>query len=78
LEIVNNLQKIRTDNGLSRPQLAEQIGVSWETVKAYEVKGGLPSLKVALKIANVLKCSVEDVFSHTYNEETEDVEPVQE
>ena len=64
MEIVNKLQEKRVEEGLTRPQLAEKAGVSWETIKAYEVKGALPSLTVALKIAETLKCKVEDIFSY--------------
>lgn len=65
MSIVNKLQEKRVEKGLTRPQLAEKAGVSWETIKAYEVKGALPSLTVALKMADALECKVEDIFSHT-------------
>lgn len=52
----------RVEKKLSRPQLAEFAEVSWETIKAYEVKGATPSLTVALKIAKALDTTVEDLF----------------
>ena len=52
----------RVESRLSRPQLAEIAEVSWETIKAYEVKGASPSLHVALKIAKALDTTVEYLF----------------
>ena len=51
--------------GLSRPALAEKVGVSWETIKAYEVKGAFPSLKVAFKIAKELDVKIDDLYEIT-------------
>lgn len=58
----NQLQVIREQRSLSRPRLGELVGVSFETIKAYEVKGATPSLKVAVKIAEVLETTVENLF----------------
>lgn len=58
----SNIKSIRTNKGLSRPVLAEKVGVSWETIKAYEVKGAYPSLKVAFKIAQELGVKVDDLY----------------
>lgn len=61
-ESKNNLQEARTEKHLTRAQLAELVGVSWETIKAYEAKGATPSLQVALKIAHALDSTVEGLF----------------
>lgn len=60
----------RVEKKLSRPQLAEFAEVSWETIKAYEVKGATPSLTVALKIAKALDTTVEDLFGTLIEAET--------
>lgn len=60
----------RTEKGITRPQLAESVEVSWETIKAYEVKGASPSLQVALKIAKALDSTVEELFGTAIEEET--------
>jgi DNA-binding XRE family transcriptional regulator len=62
VELKTNIQKLRERKRYSRPQLAERSGVSWETIKAYEVKGAFPSIQVAFKIANALECKVDDLF----------------
>ena len=57
-----NLYNRRIEKKLSRPQLAAFAEVSWETIKAYEVKGATPSLQSALKIAKALDTTVESLF----------------
>ena len=61
----SNIKVYREMKGLSRPALAEKVGVSWETIKAYEVKGAFPSLKVAFKIAKELDVKIDDLFEIT-------------
>lgn len=61
----SNIKVYREMKGLSRPALAEKVGVSWETIKAYEVKGAFPSLKVAFKIAKELDVKIDDLYEIT-------------
>lgn len=61
----SNIKVYREMKGLSRPALAEKVGVSWETIKAYEVKGAFPSLKVAYKIAKELDVKIDDLYEIT-------------
>lgn len=61
----SNIKVYREMKGLSRPALAEKVGVSWETKKAYEVKGAFPSLKVAFKIAKELDVKIDDLYEIT-------------
>lgn len=72
MEIRNNLQARRKELGLSRPQLAQVLGVSWETIKAYESRGALPSLPKALLLAKIFDCTVEDIFELHLDEYEED------
>lgn len=62
IELTTKLQTLREEKRLSRPKLAELVGVSWETIKAYEVKGAYPSIHVAFKLAKVFDCSVDELF----------------
>lgn len=66
VEIESKLQEARMERGFTRPQLAEKAGVSWETIKSYEVKGATPSLPVALKIAHALDKTVDELFNLKY------------
>lgn len=62
----SNIKFYREKKGLTRPALADKVGVSWETIKAYEVKGAVPSLKVAFKIAHVLDVKVDELFEFNF------------
>jgi DNA-binding XRE family transcriptional regulator len=47
--------------GLSRKDLAERAGVSRRTVSSIEA-GGLPQMRIALKLAEALASNLEDLF----------------
>jgi putative transcriptional regulator len=70
----NTLQELRVKHGFSRPQLAKMIGVTWETIKAYEVKGVSPSLEKALKISGIFNTPVNEIFYVKVEPETENIE----
>ena len=61
----------RVEKKMTRPQLAVHAGVSWETIKAYEVKGATPSLVVAMRIAKGLDTTVEYLFGKLIETQTE-------
>lgn len=62
VNIRSHLKEYRVQAGLTRRQLGDMVGVSFETIKAYEDKGAVPSLRVAFKLAHILQCDVEDLF----------------
>ena len=59
----NHLKSIRTKNGLSQVELAKQAGMTRQAVSAIESNLYLPTTVVALRLASVLTCRVEDLFS---------------
>ncbi len=59
----NNLKEIRQKNNLSQEHLAELVQVSRQTIISNEKCHYFPSSILALKIATVLKESVENIFS---------------
>lgn len=61
-EIENNLARLRQSRGLSASQLAQQVGVSRQTIYAMEAGGYVPNTIVALRIARALEVGVEDLF----------------
>lgn len=63
----NNVRLLRTTSDLTQEQLADQLGVSRQTVIAIESNRYLPSLGLAFKIARVFGKRVEEVF--VYEEE---------
>ena len=61
--IDNHLAGLRVQRGLSAAQIAEQVGVSRQTIHALESGSYVPNTVVALRLARVLGVSVEQVFS---------------
>lgn len=59
----NRVEEIRTLKGLSRQQLAEAVGVHYQTIGYLERGEYSPSLNLALRIASVLGQDVESMFS---------------
>ena len=60
--IANSVEQLRTQAGLSRQDLADQVGVHYQTIGYIERGEYSPSLVLALRIAAVLGASLEDVF----------------
>lgn len=60
--VANRVEEMRSNIDLSRQELAEQVGVHYQTIGYIERGEYSPSLVLALRIASVLGASVEDVF----------------
>jgi putative transcriptional regulator len=60
--VTNRVETLRDSAGLTRQQLADRVGVHYQTIGYIERGEYSPSLVLALKIAHVLDRSVEDVF----------------
>src|SRR5215831_5220527 len=58
----NQLKAVRTKQGLSQGELATQAGMTRQAVSAIELNLYLPTTAVALRLAAVLGCRVEDLF----------------
>jgi DNA-binding XRE family transcriptional regulator len=61
--VVNQIEVRRTAAGLSRQQLADLVGVHYQTIGYIERGEYAPTLALALRFAQVLGCGVEDLFS---------------
>ncbi len=61
--VFSRLEEQRVARDLSRQQLADLVGVHYQTVGYLERGEYSPSLALALKIAAVLGLRVEDLFS---------------
>lgn len=59
----NHLKDIRVTQGLSQGELAAKSGITRQAVSAIESHLYLPTTAVALRLAAVLGCRVEDLFS---------------
>ena len=60
--VANRVEDMRSSIDLSRQELAEQVGVHYQTIGYIERGEYSPSLVLALRIASVLGASVEDIF----------------
>lgn len=56
------IKKLRIEHGLSRAQLAEQIGVEASAISNYESGIRTPRDSIKIRIASVLGASVGDIF----------------
>jgi putative transcriptional regulator len=61
--IYNRIAMLRVERGISRRQLAEALGVHYQTVGYLERGEYSPSLYLALRIAEYFEVSVEVIFS---------------
>ena len=60
--VVNRIEELRLAKGISRQQLADAVGVHYQTVGYIERGEYSPSLVLALQIAKVLSTPVEKIF----------------
>jgi len=61
--VFNCVEELRLQQGLSRQQLADAVGVHYQTIGYLERGEYSPSLLLALKIAEVLDAEVGEIFS---------------
>ena len=72
--IRNNIRKLRFNHDeMTQQALADEIGVTRQTVLAIEAGKYSPSLEVAFRMAAVFGVALEDVFR--YEPETDAAEP---
>lgn len=61
--IGNTLRRLRFDNGeMSQAELARIVGVTRQTIVALETGRYAPSLELAMRLATVFGCSVDELF----------------
>src|SRR5579863_4049933 len=58
----NNLGRLRQERGFTQQGLADRVGLARQSLNAIEVGRSVPSTDVALRLARLLGCKVEDVF----------------
>ena len=61
-QVFNTVEQARTKAGLTRQELADQVGVHYQTIGYIERDEYSPSLVLALKIAKALNKPVEKIF----------------
>ncbi|ANQ53755.1 MULTISPECIES: helix-turn-helix transcriptional regulator [Thermosipho] len=58
----NKIKFFRALNNITQEELAKKVGVSRQTINYIERGKYVPSVLLALKIARVFNCQVEEVF----------------
>ena len=61
--VFNRVEDLRIAKGMSRQQLADAVGVHYQTIGYLERGEYSPSLILALKIAKALDAEIPDIFS---------------
>lgn len=73
MPLYNRLKEYRAKLGVNQAQLGRQAGVSRQTISLIERGDYSPSVTLALKLAAIFACRVEDIFSYV-QEDGEDEE----
>jgi len=58
----NRVREIRQEKGLTQQSLADQVGVTRQTIIAIEKSKFAPSVKLALELAAALAAPLEEMF----------------
>ena len=58
----NRIKVARAGQNITQQQLAEAVGVSRQTINAIESGKFVPSTVLALKMARIFNCKVEEIF----------------
>jgi putative transcriptional regulator len=61
--VTNRVKELRLSRGWTQEQLAEEAGVSRQSINAIETGRYVPSLPLALRFARVFKCATDDIFA---------------
>ena len=56
------LRRLRSDRGITQVELAKKVEVTQAAISRYEDGSALPSLDVAIRIAEALHCSMDDLL----------------
>lgn len=56
------LRKLRSDKELTQAELARKTGVTQAAISRYEDGSALPSLDTAVRIAEALRCSLDELL----------------
>ena len=61
-QVVNLVEEFRNKAKLSRQDLADAVGVHYQTIGYIERGEYSPTLALGLRLAQALNCSIEDLF----------------
>ena len=61
--VYNRIEEVRNNLGLTRQELADKVGVHYQTIGYLEREEYSPSLVLALRISQALKTPISELFS---------------
>jgi len=61
-QIINHIKEYRKNFELTQEELAKKSGVSRQSINSIEQRRYIPSLPLALKFAQIFKCSTDTLF----------------
>ncbi|MCF0258764.1 MAG: helix-turn-helix transcriptional regulator [Erysipelotrichaceae bacterium] len=67
MPLYNQLKEFRTKLGVNQAQMGKLVGTSRQTISQIERGNYSPSVTLALKLAKVCSCTVEDLFKYEEN-----------
>ncbi|WP_156285958.1 helix-turn-helix transcriptional regulator [Oceanivirga salmonicida] len=62
MSLCNKLKELRNIKGINQEEMGSLVGVSRQTISLIERGDYNPSITVCLKLANILRVSVEEIF----------------
>lgn len=68
MNLADNLKKIRKENNISQEQLAEQLGVSRQSVSKWESGSAYPEMDKLLQIAKLFNVNIDDLLNQDIKE----------
>lgn len=63
IQVRNRVREMRAERGWTQQDLAEQVGVSRQSINSIENGRYVPSLPLALTFARVFRCSTDTIFT---------------
>jgi putative transcriptional regulator len=63
MSVRNRVKELRVERGWTQEQLAENVGVSRQSINSIERNRYEPSLFLALTFARVFACRVDEIFA---------------
>lgn len=68
INLAENLKKIRKEHNLSQEQLAEQLGVSRQSVSKWESNQAYPEMDKVIQLAKMFNLNVDDLLNQDIRE----------
>lgn len=65
MELGKRIKELREQKGVSQPQLAEFLGVSFKTVSSWEVGRTEPNMGMLIKLARFFDTSIDELSGDT-------------